>query len=66
MTGARARRGVVLTLALALAVLSLVPVLRIRFETDVLQLMPLHAGSGGPHGAEDALASRCVHQCGEG
>lgn len=45
MTGARARRGLVLTLAAALAALSLVPVLRIRFETDVLQLMPRESGA---------------------
>ncbi len=32
-------------------------------EDDVLQLMPLHGGSGGPRGAEDALARRRVHQC---
>lgn len=45
MTGARARRGLVLTLAGVVAVLSLLPVLRIRFATDVLQLMPREAGA---------------------
>src|SRR4051812_29181672 len=45
MTGARARRGLVLALAAALTLASLVPVLRIRFETDVLQLMPREAGA---------------------
>ena len=45
MTGARARRSLVLALAAALAIVSLVPVLRIRFETDVLQLMPRESGA---------------------
>ena len=45
MTGARARRGLVLALAAALTIASLVPVLRIRFETDVLQLMPRESGA---------------------
>ncbi len=45
MTGARARRGLVLVLALVLAVASLVPVSRLRFETDVLQLMPRESGA---------------------
>jgi predicted RND superfamily exporter protein len=45
MTGARARRGLVLALAAALTAISLVPVLRIRFETDVLQLMPRESGA---------------------
>ncbi len=45
MTWARARRGLVLALSLVLALASLVPVLRIRFETDVLQLMPRESGA---------------------
>jgi len=45
MTGARTRRVLVLVLAAVLAVVSLVPVLRIRFETDVLQLMPRESGA---------------------
>ncbi|AMY12303.1 efflux transporter, putative, hydrophobe/amphiphile efflux-3 (HAE3) family [Luteitalea pratensis] len=45
MTGARARRGLVLVLAAALTIASLVPVLRIRFGTDVLQLMPRESGA---------------------
>jgi len=45
MTWARARRGLVLALSLVLALASLVPVLRIRFETDVLQLMPHESGA---------------------
>ncbi len=45
MTWARARRGLVLALSLVLALASLVPVLRIRFDTDVLQLMPRESGA---------------------
>ena len=45
MTWARARRGVVLALAIVLAIASAVPVSRIRFETDVLQLMPRDSGA---------------------
>ena len=45
MTGSMARRGLVLALTAVVAVASLVPVLRIRFETDVLQLMPREAGA---------------------
>ncbi len=44
MTWARARRVAVLWLAVALTVLSLVPVSQITFGTDVLQLMPREAG----------------------
>ncbi len=45
MNGARARRGLVLILAAVLALVSVVPVTRIRFETDVLQLMPRESGA---------------------
>ncbi len=45
MTWARTRRAAVLWLAVALTVASLVPVSRIRFGTDVLQLMPREAGA---------------------
>ncbi len=45
MTWARVRRTAVLWTTLALTVLSLVPVSRIRFGTDVLQLMPREAGA---------------------
>jgi predicted RND superfamily exporter protein len=45
MTWARARRGLVLGLAAIVALASLVPTLRIRFGTDVLQLMPREAGA---------------------
>ncbi len=45
MTWARVRRAAVLWATLALTVLSLVPVSRIRFGTDVLQLMPREAGA---------------------
>ena len=45
MTWARTRRAAVLTMALALAAASLVPVSRIRFGTDVLQLMPRETGA---------------------
>jgi predicted exporter len=45
MTWARTRRAAVLWLALALAAASLVPVSRIRFGTDVLQLMPREEGA---------------------
>lgn len=45
MTGSRARRGLVLALTAIVALASLVPVLRIRFETDVLQLMPRESGA---------------------
>lgn len=45
MTWARARRGLVLALAAVLALASLVPTLRIRFGTDVLQLMPRESGA---------------------
>lgn len=45
MTGSRARRGLVLALTAIVTVASLVPVLRIRFETDVLQLMPRESGA---------------------
>ena len=45
MSAARARRGLVLTLAAIVALASMVPVLRIRFETDVLQLMPRESGA---------------------
>ncbi len=44
MTWARARRVAVLVLALVLALASALPVSRIRFGTDVLQLMPREAG----------------------
>src|SRR5918993_5820702 len=44
MTAARARRSLVLALAAAVAIISLAPVLRLRFETDVLQLMPRESG----------------------
>ena len=49
MTWARARRVLVLVGTLVLALASLVPVLHIRFGTDVLQLMPRE------HGAVDAF-----------
>ncbi len=45
MTGARARRWLVLALSAVLTLASLVPVMRIRFGTDVLQLMPREAGA---------------------
>lgn len=45
MTWSRARRGLVLVLAAALTVASLVPVRHIRFETDVLHLMPRDSGA---------------------
>ena len=45
MTWARARRRVVFALAVALTAASAVPVSRIRFETDVLRLMPRDAGA---------------------
>ena len=45
MTASRKRRGLVSVLAVALAAVSLPPVLRIRFETDVLRLMPREAGA---------------------
>ena len=45
MTASRARRGLVMALSIGLAIASLVPVLRIRFETDVLQLMPRESGA---------------------
>ncbi len=45
MTWARARRRLVLALALLVTAVSLVPVSRIRFETDVLQLMPRESGA---------------------
>lgn len=45
MTWARTRRALVLALALVVSVASLVPVLRIRFGTDVLQLMPRETGA---------------------
>jgi predicted RND superfamily exporter protein len=45
MTWSHARRGLVLAVGAALAIASLVPVLHIRFETDVLHLMPRDSGA---------------------